>query len=221
MLGTNWLNFHEPTTSSGSIRSLALRSVHCSLNCLDQGIPDTINDNGNISNSARRQTNAAGDICTVSAAAACLADAHHLDQITRTEPYHQDQTERPPQLFDKDVSHAAYLAAITRDYFIKYIARMERAPMSDADVKALKPAFVCKELKDCFHPKLADQLLLHQPGVDYAIPGVDNTPRPRMYGPTRTETGADKAYTVEITGNGFVRPSITHLRLLPPKPQPT
>ncbi|CAE7189385.1 Reverse transcriptase [Pyrenophora teres f. teres] len=202
ILGMNWLDRHKPVLGFGSSRSMTFDHKDCKVNCLKDGIQDTVYEDRPPESASRKlsqESTPAGDlkISMISAEAACMAAAKEPETVVWLEPHHFDKIKQPkdPSHDDCDLSafrdQVAGLASVTQEDFEHYMAKMERPPMSDEQIRKL----------------LADVLSPRRPGVDHVIdiePGTA-VPKPHIYGLTREETMAVKAYIDEMIGKGFIR----------------
>lgn len=210
ILGINWLEDHNPAIHFNP-RAMHFHTAPCKLNCLHKGIQETVYSD-RPPDSMTRQTTASGVVNMISARVACLMAARDPTQVTWLEPHHWEKLDRDPTHDGTpDANNVARVAAITQADFDKYIDKMEKPPMTEEEIRALVPNFICRDkaLLDLFNPKFADRLPPRRPGVDHAItqePGT-GAPKPVMYGLTRTETGAVKAYIDDMMNKGFIRPS--------------
>ncbi|KAH9860383.1 hypothetical protein J1614_011714 [Plenodomus biglobosus] len=84
----------------------------------------------------------------------------------------------------------------------------ERPPITEAEIRKLIPPWIYDNVPDMFNPVMAGELPPRRPGIDHAIiTNLGEVSRPRIYGLTRTETEALKAYIDDMMGRGFIRPS--------------
>lgn len=220
ILGMNWLDCHQPVLGFGTSRSMTFDHKDCKVNCLKDGLQDTVYEDRPPESSSRKvssKSTPAGDaaISMISAEAACLAAVKDPDSIVWLEPHHFDKIKQPkdPSTGDCDLpafkEHVAGLASVTQEDFEHYMSKMERPPLSRDDIQKMVPAYILDKYPDLFSPQLANVLPPRRPGVDHAIdiePGA-GIPKPHIYGLTREETMAVKAYIDEMIGKGFIRPS--------------
>ncbi|KAI1665645.1 Retroviral aspartyl protease [Pyrenophora tritici-repentis] len=76
ILGMNWMDYHQPALHFGDQRSLTFAKAGCKLNCLHEGLPETVYENGD-GKVTTEETIA--DIYFISAAAATALAAKHPD----------------------------------------------------------------------------------------------------------------------------------------------
>ena len=220
ILGMNWLDYHHPVLGFGSSRTMTFDHKDCKVNCLKDGLQETVYEDRPPESSSRKATagnTTAGDvkIAMISAEAASLAAVKDPDSIVWLEPHHFDKVKQPkdPCTDDCDLSafkeQVAGLASVTQEDFEHYMAKMERPSMSQDEIRKLVPSYILDKFPDLFSPQLANVLPPRRPGVDHTIDIElgSGIPKPHIYGLTREETMAVKAYIDEMIGKGFIRPS--------------
>ncbi|KAG9383466.1 Asp-protease-2 multi-domain protein [Pyrenophora tritici-repentis] len=159
ILGMNWMDYHQPALHFGDQRSLTFAKAGCKLNCLHEGLPETVYENGD-GKVTTEETMA--DIYLISAAAATALAAKHPDQVIWLEPRHWAKLAKPP---DED-REGIGVAAVSQTDFEKYMHKMEQPYMTRDQIGQLVPEWVLDELPDLFNPHLAHQLPERRPGVD-------------------------------------------------------
>ncbi|KAA8615965.1 Asp-protease-2 multi-domain protein [Pyrenophora tritici-repentis] len=183
ILGMNWMDYHQPALHFGDQRSLTFAKAGCKLNCLHEGLPETVYENGVCHSHVQlvkgdyqtgdttTKTNKDGkvtteetmaDIYLISAAAATALAAKHPDQVIWLEPRHWAKLAKPP---DED-REGIGVAAVSQTDFEKYMHKMEQPYMTRDQIGQLVPEWVLDELPDLFNPHLAHQLPERRPGVD-------------------------------------------------------
>ncbi|CAA9957706.1 Asp-protease-2 multi-domain protein [Pyrenophora teres f. maculata] len=105
ILGMNWLDRHKPILGFGSSRSMTFDHKDCKVNCLKDGIQDTVYEDRPPESASRKlsqESTPAGDlkISMISAEAACMAAAKEPETVVWLEPHHFDKIKQP-----KDPSH--------------------------------------------------------------------------------------------------------------------
>ncbi|KAF7573021.1 hypothetical protein PtrM4_079260 [Pyrenophora tritici-repentis] len=226
ILGMNWMDYHQPALHFGDQRSLTFAKAGCKLNCLHEGLPETVYENGVCHSHVQlvkgdyqtgdttTKTNKDGkvtteetmaDIYLISAAAATALAAKHPDQVIWLEPRHWAKLAKPP---DED-REGIGVAAVSQTDFEKYMHKMEQPYMTRDQIGQLVPEWVLDELPDLFNPHLAHQLPERRPGVDHPIDLLPDTtpPKPHVYGLTRTETEAVKKYIDDMLQKGLIKAS--------------
>jgi hypothetical protein len=211
ILGMNWLDYHEPTLKFGQSRSMHFGDTKCCLNCLPQGIPDTVYDDRPADSDTRTDT-AVGNISIISAKAASSTAARHPELVIWLDHHDWGRLDED-EVDGNDCNSSSFvrtarLSAVSQADFDKYMDKLDREPRTEEEIKAILPEFVhC--IIDAFNPKLADQLPPRRPGVDHALPTdpAAGIPRPKIYGLSRTETAAVKGFIDNMMGKGFIRPS--------------
>jgi hypothetical protein len=219
ILGMNWLDRHQPILGFSKSRSMTFDHKDCKINCLKDGLQDTVYHD-RAPESATRTTTVTGDISMVSAQVACKMAAADPESVIWLQPSDFDKVGKPedPEHGDCDVNtfkafmagmSTAGLASITQTDFEQYMSKMERPPMSQDEIKKLVPDYILKKFPDLFSPQLANVLPPWRPGVDHAIDlnPESGIPKPHIYGCTRIEAEAVKTYIEEMIGKGFIRPS--------------
>ena len=186
-------------------------SPHYYLNCLYAGITKTVYGGKRLPDSYTRKTDKSTAIIIISAHAAYLTAKRYPEQIIQVEPYYQKKLEKPP---DEDCNFEAFrdniarCAGMLQDDFDKYMEKHEKAEMTDEELRKLVLEWLYSKIKDIFSVCLANVLLPCRPGINYAINVEANKPpRPYIYGLTRQEAEAVKAYIDEMIGKRFIRPS--------------
>ncbi|KAG9388589.1 Asp-protease-2 multi-domain protein [Pyrenophora tritici-repentis] len=175
ILGMNWMDYHQPALHFGDQRSLTFAKAGCKLNCLHEGLPETVYENGVCHSHVQlvkgdyqtgdttTKTNKDGkvtteetmaDIYLISAAAATALAAKHPDQVIWLEPRHWAKLAKPPDEDREGIGVAAYMH------------KMEQPYMTRDQIGQLVPEWVLDELPDLFNPHLAHQLPERRPGVD-------------------------------------------------------
>jgi hypothetical protein len=206
ILGMNWMDDHQPTLTFGlDERSMRFASRRCLNNCCSQGMPETIYDNHRIPESGTRKDTLVGRICIITAEVAKLTALQHPDQVIWIEPHEWEKHKEP--LWPPDDYGKEHCSTINQADFDKYMEKYDRPPMSDEEIQKLVPQWVYERFKDIFNPVAADQLPPRRKGVDHHIKTEGPPPRPKLYGLTRQETEAVKAYIDDMLGRGFIRPS--------------
>ena len=143
----NWMDHHQPSLHFGEQRSITFADEGCKLNCLHEGLPETVYDNGVCHSHVRivkgeyktgdtTTTKAKdgsdvteetiADICLILATAAAAMAAKHPEQVIWVDPRHWDKPKEP---LDKD-REGIGVAAVSQDDFEKYMNKMEQAPIS-------------------------------------------------------------------------------------------
>ncbi|KAG9380645.1 Asp-protease-2 multi-domain protein [Pyrenophora tritici-repentis] len=192
ILGMNWMDYHQPALHFGDQRSLTFAKAGCKLNCLHEGLPETVYENGVCHSHVQlvkgdyqtgdttTKTNKDGkvtteetmaDIYLISAAAATALAAKHPDQVIWLEPRHWAKLAKPP---DED-REGIGVAAVSQTDFEKYMHKMEQPYMTRDQIGQLVPEWVLDELPDLFNPHLAHQLPERRPGVDHPIDLLPDT----------------------------------------------
>jgi hypothetical protein len=132
-------------------------------------------------------------------------DSVDWERVERPPDDEAGQSDCDSEAFKRRVAH---LSAISQSDFDDYIAKIERPKLSEGEIKALIPKWVYDQVPALFNPRMADKLTPRRPGVDHAIDTeAGQIPKPKVYGLTRRETEAVKAYIDEMLGKGFVKPS--------------
>ncbi|KAF7451142.1 Asp-protease-2 multi-domain protein [Pyrenophora tritici-repentis] len=147
ILGMNWMDYHQPALHFGDQRSLTFAKAGCKLNCLHEGLPETVYENGVCHSHVQlvkgdyqtgdttTKTNKDGkvtteetmaDIYLISAAAATALAAKHPDQVIWLEPRHWAKLAKPP---DED-REGIGVAAVSQTDFEKYMHKMEQPYMT-------------------------------------------------------------------------------------------
>ncbi|KAF7566696.1 PRP38-assoc domain containing protein [Pyrenophora tritici-repentis] len=212
ILGMTWLEDHDPGLTF-SPRSMKFSSSHCTSCCLDHGLPETVYGDGKTpSLSESRQTTPVGEICIITAKAAYLMAAHNPDEAIWVEPQDWEKLADPPDDnndcdLDSFKRNIARLAAVTQEDYDHYMNKMESPHMTEAEIRKLVPDWLYSKMPDLFSPIQAGKLAPHREGVDHEIDTDGRIHKPKIYGLTRTETRAIKAYIDDMLGRGFIRPS--------------
>ncbi|KAF7578900.1 PRP38-assoc domain containing protein [Pyrenophora tritici-repentis] len=212
ILGMTWLEDHDPGLTF-SPRSMKFSSSHCTSCCLDHGLPETVYGDGKTpSLSESRQTTPVGEICIITAKAAYLMAAHNPDEAIWVEPQDWEKLADPPDDnndcdLDSFKRNIARLAAVTQEDYDHYMNKMESPHMTEAEIRKLVPDWLYSKMPDLFSPIQAGKLAPHREGVDHEIDTDGRIHKPKIYGLTRTETRAIKAYIDDRLGRGFIRPS--------------
>ncbi|KAG9382219.1 Asp-protease-2 multi-domain protein [Pyrenophora tritici-repentis] len=183
---------YDPALHFGDQRSLTFAKAGCKLNCLHEGLPETVYENGVCHSHVQlvkgdyqtgdttTKTNKDGkvtteetmaDIYLISAAAATALAAKHPDQVIWLEPRHWAKLAKPP---DED-REGIGVAAVSQTDFEKYMHKMEQPYMTRDQIGQLVPEWVLDELPDLFNPHLAHQLPERRPGVDHPIDLLPDT----------------------------------------------
>ncbi|KAF2124896.1 hypothetical protein P153DRAFT_389755 [Dothidotthia symphoricarpi CBS 119687] len=119
------MDFYYPTIQFGRTRTLTFNSTQYKLNCLLQGIPETIYNDGTLPASVTRRELPSRSICLITAHAAIQTAAKHPKQVVWIQPSDWDKLQQLPaqdcntDTFRKCVvgSTTASLAAISQDDF--------------------------------------------------------------------------------------------------------
>ncbi|KAI1667230.1 gag-polyprotein aspartyl protease [Pyrenophora tritici-repentis] len=160
ILGMNWLDQHQPVLGFRSSRSMTFDHKDCKVNCLKDGVQDTVYEDRAPESASRGMS--AGKVSMVSAKAACLLAAQDPQSVVWLEPHHFDKIDQPkdPCTDDCDLSafrdHVAGLASVTQEDFEHYMSKMERPPLSDDEIRQLVPAYILDRFPDLFSPRLAN-----------------------------------------------------------------
>ncbi|KAG9375601.1 hypothetical protein A1F94_013811 [Pyrenophora tritici-repentis] len=138
---------YDPALHFGDQRSLTFAKAGCKLNCLHEGLPETVYENGVCHSHVQlvkgdyqtgdttTKTNKDGkvtteetmaDIYLISAAAATALAAKHPDQVIWLEPRHWAKLAKPP---DED-REGIGVAAVSQTDFEKYMHKMEQPYMT-------------------------------------------------------------------------------------------
>ncbi|KAF7442754.1 Protease [Pyrenophora tritici-repentis] len=155
ILGMNWMDYHQPALHFGDQRSLTFAKAGCKLNCLHEGLPETVYENGVCHSHVQlvkgdyqtgdttTKTNKDGkvtteetmaDIYLISAAAATALAAKHPDQVIWLEPRHWAKLAKPP---DED-REGIGVAAVSQTDFEKYMHKMEQPYMTRDQIGRLR-----------------------------------------------------------------------------------
>ena len=206
ILGMNWLKQHNPSPNFTN-NTLTFDSIYCVMNCLHNSEPCTIGKKGHIPN-PKLTTNF--DIQKVSARAMIAMARNPINQISWIYP-HQFETAADEPGGDEELGHIAEkicAGKVTPADFDKFYEKLYRTPRTIDEIKAILPEKY-HNWAHLFDPREAQKLPPRRPGVDHEIHLVDpnKMPKRRLYGLTREETRAIKAYIDEMLGKGFIRPS--------------